>query len=147
MQQRPRPKSEPIINRQMVIRIAVMTVALTAVVLAAYQIGLQTSIPLAETMAFVTLALSELPIAYTTRSERYPLLKLGLFTNKWMQRAVALSVVLILAVIYLPFLQQAFDTVALSVNDWLIILPLIAIPATVAEVSKFFVRRSERHNA
>jgi P-type Ca2+ transporter type 2C len=147
MQQRPRPKHEPIINRQMVIRIGVMTVALTAVVLTAYQIGLQTSIPLAETMAFVALALSELPIAYTTRSERYPLVKLGVFSNKWMQRAVLLSVALILAVIYVPFLQEAFDTVALTINEWLILLPLIAIPASVAEISKFFVRRSEKRMA
>ena len=147
MQQRPRPKHEPIINRLMVGRIAVMTVALTAVVLTAYQIGLRTSIPLAETMAFVTLALSELPIAYTSRSERYPLVKLGVFSNKWMQRAVLLSVVLILAVIYVPILQQAFDTVALTPHDWLIILPLIVIPAAVAEISKFFVRRSEKRSA
>jgi Ca2+-transporting ATPase len=143
MQQRPRPKHEPIINRLMVGRIAVMTVALTAVVLATYQIGLRTSVPLAETMAFVTLALSELPIAYTSRSERYPLFKLGVFSNKWMQRAVSLSVALILAVIYVPILQEAFDTVALTPNDWLILLPLIVIPASVAEISKFFVRRSE----
>jgi Ca2+-transporting ATPase len=147
MQQKPRPKNEPIINRQMVIRIVVMTVALTAVVLAAYQIGLRTSIALAETMAFVALALSELPIAYTTRSERYPLFKLGVFSNKWMQRAVGLSIILILAVIYVPFLQQAFDTVALTIEDWLILLPLIAIPAATAEISKFFVRRSERRAA
>ena len=147
MQQRPRPKNEPIINRLMIIRIGVMTVALTAVVLTAYQIGLQTSIPLAETMAFVALALSELPIAYTTRSERYPLIKLGVFTNKWMQRAVGLSIVLILAVIYVPFLQEAFDTVALTLNHWLILLPLIIIPSAVAEISKFFVRRSEKHIA
>jgi Ca2+-transporting ATPase len=147
MQQKPRPKAEPIINRLMVMRIAVMTVALTAVVLIAYQVGLRTSVPLAETMAFVTLALAELPIAYTTRSERYPLFKLGVFSNKWMQRAVLLSTVLILAVIYLPFLQAAFDTVLLTLDDWLIILPLIAIPAAVAEISKFFVRRSERRGA
>jgi Ca2+-transporting ATPase len=147
MQQRPRPKNEPIINRLMVMRIAVMTIALTAVVLTAYQIGLQTSIPLAETMAFVTLALAELPIAYTSRSERYPLYRLGLFSNKWMQRAVLLSLVLILAVIYLDFLQAAFDTVELTLNDWLIVLPLIFVPAAVAEITKFFVRRSERRSA
>jgi P-type Ca2+ transporter type 2C len=147
MQQQPRPKHEPIINHLMIARIAVMTVALTAVVLIAYQIGLRTSVALAETMAFVTLALSELPIAYTSRSERYPLVKLGVFSNKWMQRAVLLSISLILAVIYLPFLQAAFDTVELTLNDWLIILPLIVIPAAVAEITKFFVRRSERRSA
>ncbi|HTP09959.1 MAG TPA: cation-translocating P-type ATPase [Anaerolineae bacterium] len=147
MRQRPRPKSEPIINRLMVIRIAVMTVALTSVVLLAYQIGLRTSVALAETMAFVTLALAELPIAYTSRSERYPLFKLGFFSNRWMQAAVGLSIVLTLAVLYIPFFNRPFNTVPLTLDEWIIIVPLILIPAAVAEISKFFVRRSEKRNA
>ncbi|HSD85408.1 MAG TPA: cation-translocating P-type ATPase C-terminal domain-containing protein, partial [Anaerolineae bacterium] len=147
MQQRPRPKHEPIINRLMIIRIAVITVALTAVVLTAYQIGLRVSIQLAETMSFATLALAELPIAYTSRSERYPLYRLGLFTNKWMQRAVLLSLVLVLAVILIPFLNEPFNTIPLTIEQWLFILPLAFIPAAVAEITKFFVRRSERRGA
>jgi Ca2+-transporting ATPase len=120
---------------------------LTAAVLTAYQIGLRTSIGLAETMAFVTLALAELPIAYTSRSERYPLYRLGVFGNRWMQAAVGLSLALILAVVYVPFFNRPFNTVPLTLNDWLILLPLIAIPAAVAEISKFFVRRSEKQIA
>ncbi len=147
MQQRPRPKKEPIINRVMVTRIAVITVALTAVVLIAYQIGLRTSIGLAETMAFVTLALAELPIAYTSRSERYPLYRLGVFGNRWMQAAVGLSIVLILAVLYIPFFNRPFNTVPLTLDQWAIIVPLIIIPSAVAEISKFFVRRSEKRSA
>jgi Ca2+-transporting ATPase len=145
MQQPPRPMKEPIINRIMVIRIAVMTVALTAAVLTAFLIGLnEHGQDLAETMAFVTLALAELPIAFTTRSERYPLYKLGFFTNRWMQRAVGLSIVLTLAVIYVPFLNRPFNTVPLTLEHWVIILPLVILPALVAEVSKFFVRRGEQ---
>ena len=143
MQQKPRPRSEPIINRLMVTRITVMTVVLTAAVLGAYQIGLRTSIELAETMAFVTLALAELPIAYTSRSERYPLIKLGLFSNRWMQAAVGLSIALTLAVIYIPVFNRPFNTVPLALEQWAIILPLVLLPAAVAEISKFFVRRRE----
>ena len=145
MQQRPRPKSEPIINRLMVTRIAVMTVALTAVVLGAHQIGMdQGGETLARTLSFVTLALAELPIAYTTRSERYPLFRLGLFGNRWMQYAVGASILLILAVVYIPFFNGPFDTVPLALSEWALILPLVLIPALAAEVSKFFVRRSEQ---
>jgi Ca2+-transporting ATPase len=71
MDQAPRPTTEPIVNRLMIIRIGVMTVALTGVVLAAFMVGWsQKNQVLAQTLAFVTLALAELPIAYTTRSER-----------------------------------------------------------------------------
>jgi Ca2+-transporting ATPase len=144
MDQRPRPPTEPIINRVMLIRIAVMTVALTSVVLVAFSIGLSKNDRLlAHTLAFVTLALAELPIAYTTRSERYPLFRLGVLSNQWMQRAVGLSVVLTLAVIYIPFLNAPFNTMPLSLEDWANVLPLAVIPSIVAEVSKYFVRRSE----
>jgi len=117
MEQHPRPTTEPIINRLMLIRIGVMTVALTSVVLTAFSIGLsRNDRALAQTLAFVTLALAELPIAYTTRSERYPLYKLDVLSNKWMQRAVGLSVVLTLAVIYVPFLNDPFNTVPLTLE-------------------------------
>ncbi len=144
MQQPPRPTAEPIINRIMIIRIAVMTVALTAVVLTAFSIGLsRNDRALAQTLAFVTLALAELPIAFTTRSERYPLYRLGLFSNRWMQRAVLLSVVLTLLVIYVPFLNDPFNTTPLGLEHWIIVVPLALIPAVVSEISKYFVRRSE----
>jgi P-type Ca2+ transporter type 2C len=146
MQQPPRPSREPIINRIMVIRIAIMTVVLTAVVLTAFLIGLnEHGKDLAETMAFATLALAELPIAFTSRSERYPVFRLGFFSNKWMPRAIALSVVLTLAVIYVPFLNKPFNTVPLTLQQWEVIIPLILLPAIVAEISKYFVRRSEHH--
>ncbi len=145
MQQPPRPAREPIINRIMLVRIAVMTVALTAVVLTAFWVGLQEhGKDLAETMAFATLALAELPIAYTTRSERYPLIRLGLFTNKWMQAAVALSALLTVAVIFVPFLNGPFNTVPLTVAQWELVLPLALIPAAVAEASKFVLRSLDR---
>ena len=85
MDQQPRPTREPIINKYMQGGIVVQTIAITGSVLAAYFIG-RAHHPLdsgyAETMAFVTLSLSELFRAYTSRSEYYPLLKIGFFKNQ-----------------------------------------------------------------
>ncbi len=144
MDRPPRPPLEPIVNRVMTIRIGIMTVAVTAAVLLAFWYGMTAhGVDLAETMAFVTLAFAELPIAYTSRSERYPLFKLGAFSNVWMQRAVGLSIVLVLAVVYLPFLQGPFNTVPLTLEHWAIIAPLALFPAVVAEVTKLVMRRRE----
>ncbi|HHX08938.1 MAG TPA: ATPase, partial [Chloroflexi bacterium] len=85
---------------------------------------------------FVTLSLSELFRAYTARSEYYPLSKIGIFTNKNMNLAVLVSVVLIILVIYVPFLQVIFDTVSLRWIDWAEILPLVLIPSIAAEIMK-----------
>ena len=142
MEQPPRPPGEPIINRIMIIRIAVMAVALTGVVLAAFLVGwMQGDRRLAQTLAFATLALAELPIAYTTRSERYPVIGIGILSNRWMQRAVGLSLVLILAVMYVPFLNEPFNTMPLGIEQWAVVLPLAVIPAILAEISKYILRR------
>ncbi len=140
MDQAPRPKKEPIVNRFMQVGIAIQTVAITAATLIAYALGLKTGdILIAETMAFATLSISELLRAYTARSERYPLLKMGIFKNKYMNYAVVGSLLLVLAVIYLPFLNGIFDTIPLSLKAWEQIIPLLLIPSIGAELVKYIV--------
>jgi len=144
MDQPPRPPSEPIINRWMRTGIIVQTLAITSVTLGAYFIGLRAHPEMpafAETMAFVTLSFSELLRAFTARSERYPLLKIGLLTNMRMFYAVAGSLVVLVAVVYLPFLQRIFDTVSLGLAQWELILPLLFVPAVAAELTKWFGSR------
>jgi Ca2+-transporting ATPase len=96
MQQVPRHPKEPIINKRMTIGIVVQTIAITSVTLAAYILGLNFFPEYAKTMAFVTLSFSELLRAFTARSENYPILKVGLFTNRAMNWGVTLSLVLLL---------------------------------------------------
>jgi Ca2+-transporting ATPase len=141
MDQKPRPVNEPIINRDMMIGIAVQTVAISLAVLVAFRIGLAQGEAHARTMAFATLSISELLRAYTSRSERYSLWAIGVFTNKWMQWAVLASLTILLAIIYIPFLQPIFGTVTLSGNDWLIMLPLILVPSVAAEINKWVLRK------
>ena len=47
----------------------------------------------------------------------------------------------LLAVLYVPFLRQAFGTVSLGVPQWLVMLPLIFVPALAAEITKLGLRR------
>jgi len=94
----------------------------------------------AETMAFVTLSLCELFRAYTVRSERVSVFKLGVFTNKYMQMAVGLSVVLLLLVVFVPFLNPIFNTHPLTGQEWLIVLGLSIIPAIAEELTKAYLR-------
>ncbi len=140
MDQKPRPPKEPIINNEMKVGVVMQTIAITSVTLVAFFIGMAHDIRYAETMAFATLSISELLRAYTSRSEHYPLLKIGVFSNKWMNLAVAASLALVLAVIYIPFLNPIFQTEALTGAEWELILPLFLIPSVVAELTKVVLR-------
>ena len=142
MQQKPRSKSEPIVNRSMMVGLVVQTIAQTSAVLTAFALGLiwhlevgasvvgnpityllghdwyGIDVQIAETMAFVTLSMAELFRAYTVRSERASLFQIGVFSNRYMQYAVGLSVALLLMVVNLPFLQPIFNTQPLSGREW-----------------------------
>ena len=146
MSQPPRPPSEPIINRFMQVGIAVQTIAITTVTLTAYLIGLAVHPEhpeFAETMAFVTLSFSELLRAYTARSERYPIYKIGILNNRNMNLGVISSFILLLAVIYIPFLQPIFNTTSLGWAQWELVLPLLLIPSLAAEVTKSILSRKK----
>jgi len=165
MDRPPRPKNESIVNSSMRLGIVVQTIAQTGAVLGAFLIGLYLTVghvpaltgytviysllkfnyegvdvQTAETMAFVTLSLCELFRAYTVRSERVSVFKLGVFTNKYMQMAVGLSVVLLLLVVFVPFLNPIFNTHPLTGQEWLIVLGLSIIPAIAEELTKAYLR-------
>jgi len=140
MSQPPRPPKEPLINRFMQVGILTQTIAITSGTLAAYFIGLKwfpTPLEAAETMAFVTLSASELFRAFTSRSEHYPLLKIGVFKNRNMNLAFLTSLALLLGVVYIPGLNNVFNTIPLGWRQWEIILPLLLIPSVVAELVKY----------
>ena len=148
MDQPPRPSSEPIINKRMTIGVVVQTVAITSVTLGAYWWGHHIENVaagdfnmLASTMAFVTLSFSELFRAYTARSERYSVFKIGFFSNKTMNWAVLFSLALLVGVVYLPFANTLFGTQPLSLQHWYVVAPLILVPSIAAEVTKAVVRK------
>ncbi|MCX6099936.1 MAG: HAD-IC family P-type ATPase [Candidatus Bipolaricaulota bacterium] len=146
MSQPPRPPKEPIINRFMQVGILTQTIAITSASLAAYFIGLKwfpAHIEAAETMAFVTLSASELFRAFTARSERYPLLKIGVFKNRNMNLAFLSSMTLLLGVVYIPGLNKVFNPVPLGWQQWEVILPLLLLPSVVAEIVKLFASRKK----
>ncbi|NMD26778.1 MAG: cation-translocating P-type ATPase [Chloroflexi bacterium] len=166
MQRPPRPKNEPIIKKSMRIGLTIQTVCQTAVALGAFLLGLWwhpgaalppgqsplltllrfnwtgVDVQTAETMAFITLALCELFRAYTVRSERLSVFQLGLFSNRAMQPAFLVSLVVLLSVVNVPFLQPVFNTHFLAAREWMVVLGLAVIPAIVEEITKFFLRRS-----
>ena len=170
MQRPPRPPAEPIINRSMRLGIFIQTITQTGATLTAFAVGLiwhltaENLLPAgvnpiaylirfdwrgvnvadAETMAFVTLSLCELFRAYTVRSERTSLFRLGVFSNRVMQYAVGLSIGLLLLVMYVPFLQPVFNTVPLDAREWAVVLSLALIPAISEEITKAYLRWRDR---
>lgn len=150
MDQKPRNVKEPIMNKTMARGIIVQSIALFAAVIIAYIWSLnkyaggvfnpsKEGLVIARTITFTTLILAELLRAYSSRSERYSIIKLGVFSNKAMVKASLASFLLLLAVLYVPFLQLIFKTYALGLIDWVAIILLCMIPLLAGEVNKLIL--------
>ncbi len=57
-----------------------------------------------------------------------------------MQYAVGLSIVLLLLVVSVPFLQPVFNTHFMTPREWVVVLALSLIPATAEELTKAYLR-------
>ncbi len=98
----------------------------------------------AETLAFVTLIMAELLRAYSSRSDRYSVFRIGVFSNKSMVRATIVSFALLLVVLYVPFLETIFEVVPPNLRDWAVIVPLMLIPFAIGEIYKAIRYRKVR---
>ncbi len=93
------------------------------------------SLAYGQTMAFTTLTLFQLFNVFNARSDKRSAFA-NLFTNLWLWSAVGLSLVLHVAVIYVPFLQSAFSTVPLSIGDWIICAVMASSVLWLRELNK-----------
>lgn len=130
MQQPPRRSSENLLNKEMMINIAIVSGIITLGVLMLFWWGMQTYAHLPklelimkiQTLAFTGLITMELARLQSIRAEY----KLGIFSNLWLVWAVITSIALQLLVIYTP-LARFFETSPLNSSDWTAILIITVI--------------------
>jgi len=147
MKQQPRPQGSGVITREMWIGIVfvglIMAVGTLLVLDASLPGGLIAGtgeMAFARTMAFTTLILFQMFNVFNARSDTHSAFY-HLFHNRWLFGAVALSLVLPAAVIYVPLLQSAFDTAPLHASDWLTCVLVSSSVLWLRELDKV-VRRS-----
>ena len=97
----------------------------------------------ARTMAFTTLVLAQLFNCFNARSDRASAFH-RLFTNRLLWGAIALSALLQVAVVQLPFLNDAFHTAPLGLEEWLICVGLASVVLWADEGKKLIERRLRR---
>lgn len=138
MEQKPKAKNEGIFAHGLGIRTVLQGVMFGALSLIAFYLGETMTGQLAggQTMAFIVLALSQVVQAFNMRSE-HSLFKIGPFTNKKLNGAAALSILLVLLVAFTP-LSSAFGLISLPAKGYGIALLLIFVPLIVMELSKKF---------
>jgi Ca2+-transporting ATPase len=95
------------------------------------------------TLAFSTLMMFQMFNVINCKTLKVSIFKEGLFSNKWLIGAILLSIVLQLAVVYVPQFNVLFSTVPLSAIDWLFVVLISSSVLWIGELIKFFWRRKK----
>lgn len=140
MDRKPRDPKEPIVDKKMGIAITIQSIALAAATLFSFQFGLHEygDIAVARTFCFVTLVTGELLRAYSARSEDTFIFKMKLFSNSFLNKSVLVSLIILLLIVYVPFLQVVFGTIPLSILELDVALLLALVPVVGGEIAKIF---------
>ncbi|HEX7011860.1 MAG TPA: cation-translocating P-type ATPase [Steroidobacteraceae bacterium] len=150
MKVKPRPRGEGVITARMWHGIAFIGLVMAAGTL----LQLDASLPggliegdgdvrYAQTMAFTTLVFFQLFTVFNARSDERSAF-VGMFANKWLWGALLLALVMQIAVVYVPFLQQAFSTSPLSLSDWVQCAVVGSTVLWLREASKLWGRARAR---
>lgn len=142
MRRPPRRRGEGIFTKPVVSLMATGGTWSAIVTLTLFSWALTTERTLTEamTMTFVTLVLIEFFKAYSFRSDRYSIFRRP-FANRWLNLAIVWELVLLLLVVNLPFLQDAFGTTGLPAADWAIAVVVAFTVIPVLEIGKWVIRR------
>jgi Ca2+-transporting ATPase len=144
MSRPPRPIGAPVLSRNNWIRLCVQGAVMTIGSLAAYQIGEDHGgAVVAATMLLTTLSVFHLFGALLSRDQTQTIFDRDTFPGVMQLRRYALSLIAIIAITALDFLERIFDTTGLSFNQWCICIGIATSIVLVEELIKFFLRRRQ----
>jgi P-type Ca2+ transporter type 2C len=143
MRRPPRNPKAKLMDQSMLVGILSAAVGLFAAVSISYLTGWYRTHDLtrAQTMAFAAWLLGHISLALNLRSEREPLIRLGLFSNRVMVAWAAATLGLLLFVMLVPGVQHLFKVVPLSVREWPLVICSAVIGSFWIEAKKLLARK------
>ena len=150
MNRKPNKKSKGIFTKGMTWRIVYQGLMIGLLTLAAFIIGLGTKnvpqvegmtsqevrVAIAQTMAFIVLALSELVYVFNIRNNSKSIFKTGIFNNGKLILAIAVSAGLMFVVLLIPALRSIFDIVPMPIENIVETICLVFAPLVIVEIFK-----------
>ena len=135
-------KSGTLFEKDLVRRVVTQGMFVAAMTVCAYQIGAAAGNHAAgQTMAFCTLAFSQMLRAFNQRSNTEPIWVRAEGKNPWLLVSFAVSCALMACILFIPALQSAFRLTALTGAEWLAVAGLSMLSILQVEAVKWVKRR------
>ena len=149
MNRKPTKPGKGVFTKGMTWRVIYQGVMIGLLTLGAFMIGLATTtepidgltldeskIEVGQTMAFVTLALSELVHVFNVRNNKESIFKTGIANNKKLLLAIVASAALMIIILAVPFLREVFSIPVLPTANIIELIILILAPFAIVEIFK-----------
>ncbi len=158
MNKPPRPKKEPLLKKGVIIKaflwygLLESSVAMAAYFFVNYLNGWP-NVPLASsgiiysqatTMTLAAIVFCQVGMVLNCRTESQSVFKIGLFSNRRVILGILFEILLLSAIIYVPFLQRIFDTAPIGIREWIFLIALPPIILLIEEARKAVWRRHEK---
>lgn len=158
MEKPPRPSSDKLLNRSVLVKGFLIYGLMESIAcMAAYffvnHLNGWPAVPLAAsgliykkatTMTLASIVFCQIGMVMNCRTETQSVFKAGLFSNRRVLFGIGFEILLLSAIIYLPFLQQVFNTAAIGVADWLFLIVLPFLILGLEEIRKAIVRKFKK---
>ena len=151
MNRKPNKPGKGVFTKGMTFRVIYQGIMIGLLTLGAFMIGLATTteaidgltldeskIEVGQTMAFVTLALSELVHVFNVRNNKLSVFKTGILNNKKLLLAVGASALLMIVILAIPGLRTIFSIPVLPTANIIELVILILAPLVIVELFKLF---------
>ncbi|MEM2139253.1 MAG: cation-translocating P-type ATPase [Candidatus Woesearchaeota archaeon] len=140
MSRKPRdPKEKPLSNK-MLVSIVVFGIIMAIGTIYLFSLYKDKDLTKAKTIAFTTLVMFQMWAVISSRTLSPDIKHFNLFSNLWLLGGIIAAVSFHVAILYIPFLQSVFNTVALNLYEWAIILLVSSSGFVIMEISKFFTK-------
>ena len=149
MERKPSKTGKSVFTKGMTWRVIYQGAMIGLLTLAAFAIGLATTkepingltldeskIEVGQTMAFVTLALSELVHVFNVRDNKNSIFKTGIFNNMKLIGAIIISALLVFVILAIPQLRTIFSIPVLPTQNIVELICLILAPVVIVEIFK-----------
>ena len=138
LNRKPRDKEEKILNKNLIPFLLIIAGLMAFSTIPIFNYFLAEGLDKARTAAFVSISMFQLFNVFNMRSLKYSLFKIGLFSNKWVLYTIAISLLLMIGIIYLPWISGIFQFVPLSFKEFFVISLISSSVFVVGEIYKKF---------
>ena len=143
MKRKPIDPNQGIFTKHFTTRVIIQSLIIGLTTLAAYMIGMKTSIDVARTMTFAVMVFSQFTIIFSIRSG-HNWFTHNMFTNRWLWLTIVFVTALTLLVLLVPGMQTLFKLAPMTSGQWWTVIGLSFGVLALSELFKLFTRNKER---